>query len=211
MDINPLEIKSPLSGFVLHSKTQENTLVLKNQPLFTLYDGTSFQTTVHLSPDDANKLKIGDQVSLQISGTSFKGILKTLAEGIDPLTGTRSAQVWIKSKVGIKNSKSSKSLNELRPGQLAKVIFTLERKEGYLISKKVLQKLPGGEYLNLLEGNKVKQVKVLSKRRHNDLIEIWGQDIKDKGTYVIKSSMTPLRNGQLVKVSQKTNTANKLN
>ena len=36
-------------------------------------------------------------------------------------------------------------------------------------------------------------------------------DIKDKGTYVIKSSMTPLRNGQLVKVSQKTNTANKLN
>ena len=136
MDINPLEIKSPLSGFVLHSKTQENTLVLKNLPLFTIYDGTSFQTTVHLSPDDAYNLKIGDQVSLQISGTGFKGILKTLAEGIDPLTGTRSAQVWVKSKVGIKNSKSSKNLNELRPGQLAKVIFTLERKEGYLISKR---------------------------------------------------------------------------
>ena len=98
MDINPLEIRSPISGFVLNSKTEENTLVLKNQPLFTLYDGWSFQTTVHLSPDDANKLKIGDPVSLHISGVDLKGTLKNLSEGIDPLTGTRSAQVWLQSK-----------------------------------------------------------------------------------------------------------------
>ena len=198
MDINPLEIRSPIDGFILNSKTLENTLVLKNQPLFTLYDGSNFQTTVHLSPDDADKLKIGDQINLNVSGINLKGKLNTLSEGIDPLTGTRSAQVWVKSKKG------------LRPGQLAKVIFTLERKKGYLISKKSLQKLPGGDYLNILEGNKVKQVKVLSKRRHNDLIEVWGKEINEKKVYIVKSSMNPLREGQSVTVSKQKSQTKKL-
>ena len=190
MDINPLEIKSPIDGFILNINTIENSLVLKNQPLFSLYDGKTFQTTVHLSPDDANKLKIGDQVSVNVSDNYLNGKLNTLSEGIDPHTGTRSAHIWIESKKG------------LRPGQLAKVIFTLEKKEGFLISKKALQKSPDGDYINFLKNSKVKKIKVFSKRRHNDLIEIWGKGVDTKSPYIVKSSINPLMEGQAVKVSK---------
>ena len=190
MDINPLEIKSPIDGFILDINTVENNLVLKNQPLFSLYDGKTFQTTVHLSPDDANKLKIGDQVSVNVSDNYINGKLNTLSEGIDPHTGTRSAHISIESKKG------------LRPGQLAKVIFTLEKKEGFLISKKALQKSPDGDYINFLKDSKVKKIKVFSKRRHNDLIEIWGKGVDTKSPYIVKSSINPLMEGKAVKVSK---------
>ena len=190
MDINPLEIKSPIDGFILDTHAIENNLVLKNQPLFSLYDGFSFQTTVHLSPDDANKLKIGDEVSVNVSNHYLVGKLQTLSERIDPHTGTRSAHISIDSKKG------------LRPGQLAKVIFTLEKKEGFLISKKALEKSPKGDYINFLEGSKVKKIKVFSKRRHNDLVEIWGKGVDTKKPYIVKSSVNPLMQGQTVKVSK---------
>ena len=190
MDINPLEIKSPIDGFILNANAIENNLVLKNQPLFSLYDGMTFQTTVHLSPDDANKLKIGDKVSVNVSSNYLNGKINTLSEGIDPHTGTRSAHVWLESKKG------------LRPGQLAKVIFTLERKKGFLISKKALQKLPDGNYINFLEDSKVKKIKVFSKRRYNDLIEVWGKGVEAKKPYVVKSSVTPLIEGQIVKITK---------
>ena len=190
MDINPLEIKSPIDGFILDANTVENNLVLKNQPLFSLYDGMTFQTTVHLSPNDANKLKIGDKVSVNVSNNYLNGKIRTLSEGIDPHTGTRSAHIWLDSKKG------------LRPGQLAKVIFTLERKKGFLISKKALQKLPDGHYINFLEDNKVKKIKVFSKRRHNDLIEIWGKGVDVKKPYIVKSSVNPLIEGQIVKITK---------
>ena len=188
--LNPLEIKSPIDGFILDINTVENNLVLKNQPLFSLYDGLTFQTTVYLSPDDANKLKIGDNVTINVSNHYLKGKLKTLSERIDPHTGTRSAHIWIDSKKG------------LRPGQLAKVIFTLEKKEGFLISKNALQKSPGGDYINFLEDNKVKKVKVFSKRRHNDLIEVWGKEVNTKKPYIVKSSVNPLMEGQVVEISK---------
>ncbi|MEC7181433.1 MAG: hypothetical protein VXW15_01875, partial [Bdellovibrionota bacterium] len=118
------------------------------------------------------------------------GKLQTLSERIDPHTGTRSARILVNAKKG------------LRPGQLAKVIFTLEKKEGFLISKKAIEKSPKGDYVNFLEGSKVKKVKVFSKRRHNDLVEVWGTGVNSKKPYIVKSSVNPLLQGQTVKVSK---------
>ena len=56
----------------------------------------------------------------------------------------------------------------------------------------------------------MKQVKVLSKRRHNDLIEVWGKEINEKKVYIVKSSMNPLREGQSVTVSKQKSQTKKL-
>ncbi|MDC0254772.1 efflux RND transporter periplasmic adaptor subunit [Bacteriovoracales bacterium] len=190
MEINPLNLKSPINGFILEIKSSEHSLTLKNQHVLSLYDAKNFQIPLHLAPQDADKIKKGDSVTVTINNQKTLGFVRSLSQNIDPQSGTRQANIVLSSK------------KKIRPGQMAKVTIQLEKHKGILVSQKVLQKKENQYYLNLIEDDKVKQVQVQTKKRQKGLLEILGKNIKPDQIFITKSSQKYLVNGQTVQIQK---------
>ncbi len=191
MEIRPLVLRSPIKGFVLEVKHSEHSLIPKNQHIFSVYDGKNYKIPLHLAPDDALKIKRGDSVTILIGEQKIQGRVATLSQNIDPASGTRKAKIQLSPS------------RKIRPGQLAKVFFHLNKHKGILIPKKILLKKGHQYFLNLVENDKVNQVKVDVKKRQKDQFEILGNKIKPKQTFITKSSQSPLVHGQVVEIQKK--------
>jgi len=117
-DMANLVVKSPRSGLVSSIKVTEGSDVADNTLLISLYDDVAPTFTVSLSQQVAALVKVGDRVTVNLTGLqSVEGTIQPAGAAATPTSGNRDANVPIAIALP--------SLESVRPGMVGQAVFTL--------------------------------------------------------------------------------------
>lgn len=96
------EIRSPIDGVVTDRPLFAGEMANAGQPIVTVMDVSTLIAKVHLSPEQASALKLGDEAAVTMPGEEkpVKGKLTLISPALD--TGSTTLEVWvaIPNKVG---------------------------------------------------------------------------------------------------------------
>lgn len=193
LEVMPLKIKSPMNGFALSPKITENSFVSKNGLLFTIYDASSYKMTVNVSPKDGEKISTYSKVKIMVGEKIISGTVKFLSEDIDPMTGTRSAEIHLNTKG-----------KRLRPGTMASANFEFDPRKSFVINKSLLKVKGSKSYLQILDKeNKIKNIDITVLSRFKDSIEIGSHLLAENMKIIVKSTGRGLSEGvKVMEVSE---------
>jgi RND family efflux transporter MFP subunit len=110
-------IRAPFSGSVGKRHLDLGAFAAGNQPVFTLIDVSTIETTLPLSEKDAAQVRVGQPAVVTVEalrGAEFQGKVARIASLFDPRTNTAEAEVEIANPDG-----------RLKPGMFASVAVAL--------------------------------------------------------------------------------------
>jgi len=110
-------IRAPFSGSVGKRHLDLGAFAAGNQPVFTLIDVSTIETTLPLSEKDAARVRVGQPAVVTVEalrGAEFQGKVARIASLFDPRTNTAEAEVEIANLDG-----------RLKPGMFASVAVAL--------------------------------------------------------------------------------------
>ena len=110
-------IVAPFSGSVGKRHLDLGAFAAGNQPVFTLIDVSTIETTLPLSEKDAARVRVGQPAVVTVEalrGAEFQGRVARIASLFDPRTNTAEAEVEIANSDG-----------RLKPGMFASVAVAL--------------------------------------------------------------------------------------
>jgi len=110
-------IRAPFSGSVGKRHLDLGAFAAGNQPVFTLIDVSTIETTLPLSEKDAARVRVGQPAVVTVEalrGAEFQGKVARIASLFDPRTNTAEAEVEIANPDG-----------RLKPGMFASVAVAL--------------------------------------------------------------------------------------
>ncbi|HVF58541.1 MAG TPA: efflux RND transporter periplasmic adaptor subunit [Thermoanaerobaculia bacterium] len=110
-------IRAPFSGSVGKRHLDLGAFAAGNQPVFTLIDVSTIETTLPLSEKDAARVRVGQPAVVTVEalrGAEFQGRVARIASLFDPRTNTAEAEVEIANSDG-----------RLKPGMFASVAVAL--------------------------------------------------------------------------------------
>ncbi len=89
------EIRSPIDGVVTDRPLFAGEMANTGQPIVTVMDVSTLVAKVHLSPEQAAALKLGDEAAVTIPGEGepVKGKLTLISPALD--TGSTTLEVWV--------------------------------------------------------------------------------------------------------------------
>jgi RND family efflux transporter MFP subunit len=89
------EIHSPIDGVVTDRPLFAGEMANAGQPIVTVMDISTLIAKVHLSPEQATALKLGDEAAVTITGEEapVKGKLTLISPALD--TGSTTLEVWV--------------------------------------------------------------------------------------------------------------------
>ncbi len=89
------EIRSPIDGVVTDRPLFAGEMANAGQPIVTVMDVSTLIAKVHLSPEQAAALKLGDEAAVTIPGEEepVKGKLTLISPALD--TGSTTLEVWV--------------------------------------------------------------------------------------------------------------------
>lgn len=106
------EVRSPIDGVVTDRPLYAGEMAAAGSPLITVMDLSQIVARVHIDPQQAAALKVGDAASISAQGTadSIPGMVTMVGPASDP--GSTTVEVWVQS---------ANAGGVLRPGVTAKV------------------------------------------------------------------------------------------
>ncbi|HEX5757941.1 MAG TPA: efflux RND transporter periplasmic adaptor subunit, partial [Thermoanaerobaculia bacterium] len=110
-------VVAPFSGWVGKRHLDLGAFAAGNQPVFTLVDVSTIETTVPLTEKDAARVRVGQAAVVTVDalgGAQFQGRVARIASLFDPRTNTAEAEVEVANADG-----------RLKPGMFANVAVAL--------------------------------------------------------------------------------------
>lgn len=137
-------VKSPISGVILSRNTNIGD-VAADAPMFTVADISELWVELHVFPQDASRIKPGQEVT--ISSTECKDIQNTKITTLLPITEASSQTLLARSVINNID-------NHWLPGMAVRGDVVLSSKEAPLVVKtSAIQKMEGEQVIFVQEGN----------------------------------------------------------
>ncbi len=87
------EIRSPLDGVVTDRPLYEGEMATAGSPLLTVMDISRVVARLHLAPEQAHGLKVGDPARISDGQETLEGKVSLVSPAVDP--GSTTVQVWV--------------------------------------------------------------------------------------------------------------------
>ena len=117
VEVEKTRIVAPFSGWVGKRHLDMGAFAAANQPVFTVVDLSTIETTIPLTEKDAGRVRVGQPAVLTVEalrGAQFQGRVARIASLFDPQTNTAEAEVEVANPDG-----------RLKPGMFANVAVAL--------------------------------------------------------------------------------------
>lgn len=184
-------IKAPISGTITGIYNEVGHMVGPGMPIVTVAQLEPMLGIFNLTESQVNKLKLGDEVDVQVSAAGnipFLGKVTEVAPAADPRTRGYKVKVELSNQEGL-----------LKSGMTAQVAFALEGIEDNLVVpiKSIVTK-GNRQNIYLVEEDRVRECPVEILLQDNTMAAITGE-VK-QGDKVVIQGQTLLQDGSLVKV-----------
>ncbi len=171
-------IRSPINGIVSQRLSEPGNIAERYTHLLTISDHSTLITEVNVSELMVTHLKIDDDVTVTIDALGnevFSGRISRIHPNLDPLTRRGTVEITL-----------TPVPDGALPGQLCRVKFHTRAAERLMIPFRALRRDVSGEYVYLLDGDRVKRTSVTSGLRIGEKVEILqgleaGQSIVTRG------------------------------
>lgn len=117
VEVEKTRIVAPFSGWVGKRHLDRGAFAANNQPVFTLVDISTIETTIPLTEKDAARVRVGQPAVVTVEalrGLQINGRVARIATLFDPRTNTAEAEVEVPNADG-----------RLKPGMFANVAVAL--------------------------------------------------------------------------------------
>ncbi len=117
VEVEKTRIVAPFSGWVGKRHLDLGAFAAGNQPVFTLVDLSTIETTIPLTEKDSGRVRVGQTAVVTVEalrGAQFQGRVARIASLFDPQTNTAEAEVEVANPDG-----------RLKPGMFANVAVAL--------------------------------------------------------------------------------------
>jgi membrane fusion protein (multidrug efflux system) len=171
-------IRSPINGIVSQRLSEPGNIAERYTHLLTISDHSTLITEVNVSELMVTHLKIDDDVTVTIDALGnevFSGRISRIHPNLDPLTRRGTVEITLTPvPVGA------------LPGQLCRVKFHTRTADRLMIPFRALRRDVSGEYVYLLDADRVKRTSVTSGLRIGEKVEVLqgleaGQSIVTRG------------------------------
>jgi membrane fusion protein (multidrug efflux system) len=171
-------IRSPINGIVSQRLSEPGNIAERYTHLLTISDHSTLITEVNVSELMVTHLKIDDDVTVTIDALGnevFSGRISRIHPNLDPLTRRGTVEITL-----------TPVPDGALPGQLCRVKFHTRTAKRLMIPFRALRRDVSGEYVYLLDGDRVKRTSVTSGLRIGEKIEVLqgleaGQSIVTRG------------------------------
>ena len=171
-------IRSPIKGIVSQRLSEPGNIAERYTHLLTISDHSTLITEVNVSELMVTHLKIDDDVTVTIDALGnevFSGRISRIHPNLDPLTRRGTVEITL-----------TPVPEGALPGQLCRVKFHTRTAERLMIPFRALRRDVSGEYVYLLDGDRVKHTSVTSGLRIGEKVEVLngleaGQSIVTRG------------------------------
>jgi len=183
------EVKAPISGVVSDIGIVEGEFATTSQPPMTIVDSDSITVELGIPGNMVNKIKKGDNVTVEISSANFneKSIVDSISTSTDPVTNLYTVSILLENNGSIK------------PGMFAKVNLETDRIENAMSVKTeaVIEK-DGKTYVYIINGEVAVEKEVVTGLDTGTYIEIKeGLTVGDK---IIVKGQDYISNGSKIKI-----------
>lgn len=162
--VSYMTVRAPFYGEVAERRIEPGDVAPKHTHLMTLVDSSSLVTEVQVSELMLSRIKLGDRADVRIDAlgsTNYQGKISRIYPTIDPATRQGRLEVAL-----------SPVPNGARAGQFCRVTLYSKAENPIVIPFSALRRDPGGEYVFVVNDNKVARQAVVSGLRMTDRIEV---------------------------------------
>jgi RND family efflux transporter MFP subunit len=131
------ELRAPYAGTVGRRLLDEGAIVSTGQPVFELLTARLLEATVSLPPDRAERLSVGEQVTISAEKQPYTARVKEILPQVDTTTGTQPVLLSVPAGPGL-----------VTGGLIVLQLQGVEEREGYWVPVTAL--LPGERGLFML-------------------------------------------------------------
>lgn len=171
-------IRSPINGIVSQRLSEPGNIAERYTHLLTISDHSTLITEVNVSELMVTHLKIDDDVTVTIDALGnevFSGRISRIHPNLDPLTRRGTVEITL-----------TPVPDGALPGQLCRVKFHTRTADRLMIPFRALRRDVSGEYVYLLDADRVKRTSVTSGLRIGEKVEVLqgleaGQSIVTRG------------------------------
>lgn len=195
-------IRSPIDGVITGRHTEPGNLAEQSSHLLTVADVSSLRLKVDVSELLLNQLAIGMPVNIQIDALqssqalppfAVSGQVSRIYPTIDPTTRSGTLEISL-----------TPAPEGARPGQFARVKFSIARQQVLLLPFGSLRQSPNGSYVYIVDSQNKVQIKPLETGlKTGEQIEILAG--LTAGEQVITRGFTNLKPGMQVTVVNRSN------
>ncbi len=181
-----VEIKSPLSGFILKRFINPGEVVEKDKVLFEASNLSEVFLESKVYEKDLPIISLGKKVAFTteaLPSSVFHGEVNYISQTVDPDTRT----IVVRAKIQNPNYK-------LKPEMFGKMFISLSDKSLLVISKESLQKVDNQDIVFVKTAFGFKEVKVKLGKESDKVVEVLaglkaGQEVVTKGSFWLKSEL----------------------
>lgn len=116
-------VTAPVSGVVTQRNIDLGSTAIQGQPLLTIESPENMELVANVDESYFEKIKAGQEVTLEIGGKVLKRKLTKIVSSIDPMTRTFKARVDVTGLTG---------------GQFAKINIPVSKKEGIVVPQNAI-------------------------------------------------------------------------
>ena len=186
--LNPgnIEIKSPLSGFILKRLVNPGEVVEKDKVLFEASNLSEVYLESKIYEKDLPVISPGKKVIFTteaLPGSVFHGEINYISQTVDPETRT----ITVRAKIQNPGYK-------LKPEMFGKMLISLSDTSSLVINKEAVQKVDDQDIVFVKTNFGFKEVNVKPGKESDGIIEILGglkpgQEVVTKGSFWLKSEL----------------------
>lgn len=181
-------LTSPIDGVITARSIDPGEMASPGVPVLTIVDDSAMLVEVGLMENQVNYARFGQVVEVKITATGkvYEGVIKSVSPAADART-----KAYL-TRIEIKNPDQT-----VKGGMVAEVTLAAQEKDQALLIPKaaIVEKL-GAKYVFVVNGNKVKEIKVetglsdaekvevLSGLEANQMVVVAGQNLLADGTQV---------------------------
>ena len=181
-----VEIKSPLSGFILKRLVNPGEVVEKDKVLFEASDLSEVYLESKIYEKDLSIISPGKKVTFTteaLPDSVFYGVVNYISQTIDPETRT----ITVRAKIQNPGYK-------LKPEMFGKMFISLSDKNSLVMDKEAVQKVDNDNVVFVKTAFGFKEVKVKVGKESDGIIEVIGglkpgQEVVTKGSFWLKSEL----------------------
>lgn len=160
-------VLAPDGGVISARSATVGTLTQPGQELFRLIRGGRLEWRAEVTAAELSRLQPGQLATLTgPGGDAVEGVLRVVAPTVDPQTGNALVYVDL----------NADSARKVSAGMFARGEFRLGHSPALTLPQSAVLLREGFAYVFQLEGDKVRQLKIVTGRRSGELIEVSGLD-----------------------------------
>lgn len=183
IQISKATLLAPISGVVTKQDAKVGEIVLANTPIVSFISESQFEIEADVPEADIAKIKPGDIASVTLDAYGNDVVFQGKVVSIDPAEKIIEGVATYKIKVQFLEKDE-----RVKSGMTANIDITGEKKEGVVaISQRAIIAKNGDKFVNILEGEKISEKKIITGFRGSDgFIEVV-EGIKEGDKIIISS------------------------